>query len=432
MLKCVVNVEENLLMQDKNIRYLSENNFSTINNFVKSIDEETIIDSLKAEIINCINQSSCDLSLLSQFNAIVKEYGNIACQIIFQVIADLHLDRDAALNHWTQVNQHSRWLNEQVGRPLPLIAIICDYFSNQENNLINHPKLTTLEHFNSLVNHSTIDSLTGLFNRNCFHDTIIHMLALTQREGSELSLVFLDLDDFKNINDTYGHQVGDMVLQKFGTLLSSTIRKSDIALRYGGEEFVILMPNTNHEDALILSNRVRLNVKNTSFMENGTMVKISISGGLAVYPTHAKTVDELIYSADSALYRAKGAGKNNIKVFKNESRHYLRVPLVKCIRVKQINFDGATIQKAISQDICFGGVLFETTQHYHVHDAIQIAIDFNDDNPILIIGSVVRVKPIADNYFSVAVSFSFVDMEKLAKNKIAGIIKKHEQRNHLI
>jgi diguanylate cyclase (GGDEF)-like protein len=417
-------------MQDKNVQNIPDTNLPTKYDFVQDVNEETVIDSLKTDILHCINQSTCDLNLLTQLNALVKEYGNIACQMIFQVIADLHLDRGAAFNHWIQVNRHSLWLNNQVGRPIPLAASICDYFANQENKLINHPKITTIEHFDSLLNHSTIDSLTGLFNRNCFNDTLAHLLALTQREDSELSLVFFDLDDFKLVNDTYGHQIGDMVLRKFGKLLSNSIRKSDIALRYGGEEFVILMPNTNHKDALMLSNRIRLNVKSTPFIENGTNLHISISGGLAVYPTHAKTSDELIYSADSALYRAKGAGKNNIKVYKNESRHYLRVPLVKNITIKEINFDGATIQKAISQDICFGGVLFETSQHYHLSDSIQIAIDFNDNNPILIFGSVVRVKQITEGYFSIAVSFSFGDMEKLAKRKIARIIEKHEADNH--
>ena len=314
-------------MQDKNVQNIPDTNLPTKYDFIKNVNEETIIDSLKTDIQHCINQSTYDLNLLSQLNALVKEYGSIACQMIFQVIADLHLDRDTAFNHWIQVNRHSLWLNEQVGRPLPLVASICDYFANQEIKLIKHPKLTTFEHFDSLVNHSTIDRLTGLFNRNCFNDTLTHLLALTQREDAELSLVFLDLDDFKLVNDTYGHQMGDMVLHKFGKLLSSSIRKSDIALRYGGEEFVILMPNTNHKDALMLSNRIRLNVKNTQFIENGTDLHISVSGGLAVYPTHAKTTDELIYSADSALYRAKGAGKNNIKVFKNESRHYFACSL---------------------------------------------------------------------------------------------------------
>ncbi len=423
-------VEEYQFMQDKNLQYIPDDNLPTEYDFVKNVDEQIVIDSLKADIINCINKSTCDLKLLSQLNVIVREYGNIACQIIFKVLADLHLDRDVAFNHWVQVNRHSLWLNKQVGRPLALVATLCDYFSNQKHKLISKPKLTTLEHFDSLVNHSTIDRLTGLFNRNCFNDMLTHLLALTQREDTELSLVFLDLDDFKLVNDTYGHQMGDMVLHKFGGILSGSIRKSDIALRYGGEEFVILMPNTNQKDALMLSNRIRLKVKNMPFIQNDTKLHISISGGLAVYPTHAKTADELIYSADSALYRAKGAGKNNIKIFKNESRHYLRVPLVTNIKIKEINFDGATIQKAICQDICFGGILFETSQHYHVRDSIQIAIDFNDDNPILIFGSVVRVEQITDNYFSIALSFSFGDMEKLAKNKISEIIEKHEEGNH--
>lgn len=414
-------------MQDKNSQFLPDDNLTTEYDFVKNGYEETVITALKADVINCINQSSCELTLLTELNALVQEYGNIACQMIFTVMADLHLNRDEALTCWKDIVQHASWLNKHLGRPLPLVATMCDYFANQKHKIINKPKLTTHEHFNSLVNHSTIDPLTGLFNRNCLNDTLAHLLALTQREDSELSFVFLDLDDFKLINDSYGHQMGDSILHKFGKLISNSIRQSDIALRYGGEEFIVLMPNTERKDALMLSNRIRLKVKSTPFIEGEVKLNISVSGGLAVYPTHAKTADELIYSADSALYRAKGAGKDNIKVFTNENRHYLRVPLVKKIKVKGINFDGATIEEGTSYNISIGGVLFETSQHYLVGDAIQIVIELNGGNPILVFGSVVRVDPLANGYFAVAVSFSFGDMEKLAKNKIAVIIEKHEK-----
>jgi diguanylate cyclase (GGDEF)-like protein len=415
-------------MQDEHAQDSLNNNLFIDYDFEKNATD-SLIATLKVEVMECINQSTCNLTLLSELNAIVEEYSDVACQVIFQVIADLHLDLDQAMIYWINVTQHSLWLSEKVGRPLPLVATICDYLSHDKNKLIRKPKLTTLEHFDNLVNHSTIDRLTGLFNRNCFNDILSHLLALTQREDTELSLLFLDLDDFKLINDTYGHQIGDIVLNKLGKLLSSSIRQSDIALRYGGEEFVILMPNTDHKDALMLSNRIRQKVKNMLFVEDGIKFHISISGGLAVYPIHAKTADELIYSADSALYRAKGAGKNNIKIFKNENRHYTRVPLVKNIKVKAINFDGATIQEGTCQNICFGGLLFQTSQHYPIHDSIQIAIEFKDGNPILVFGSVVRVKPVVDNYFAIAVSFSFGDMEKLAKNKIAKIIEKNEYNN---
>ena len=422
-------------MQDKYVQYSPDDNSAFINYDLDLDLEKNVTDSLftsiKRNVMDCIDQSTCDLTLLSELNNIVKKYGHVACQVIFQVTADLHLNRDKAMVYWKQVSQHSSWLHEKVGRPLPLVATICDYLSNNISQLSHKPKLTTHEHFNSLVNHSTIDRLTGLFNRNCFNDILKHLLALTQREDSELSLVFLDLDDFKFVNDHFGHQRGDYVLNKFGQLLSSSIRQSDIALRYGGEEFVILMPNTGLKEAMILSNRIRLKVKSMPFIENGTNLHISISGGLAVYPTHAKTADELVYSADSALYQAKGSGKNNIKVFKNESRHYLRVPLVQNIKVKEINFDGATIQDAICHNICFGGVFFETSQHYHVRDSIQIAIKFNDENPTLMFGTVVRVEEVSDNYFTIAVSFSFGDMEKVAKSKIAGIIQKHDKNNDL-
>jgi diguanylate cyclase (GGDEF)-like protein len=418
-------------MQNINVQDAPDDNLSTEYDFVKNGVEKTVISSLKAEVINCLNKSSCDLKLLTELSVLTDEYGSIACQIIFKVMADLHLNRDEALTCWKELNQHALWLNKQVGRPLPLVATMCDYFSNQEINLIGNPKLTSHEHFDSLVNHSTIDRLTGLFNRNCLNDTLTHLLALTQREETELSFVFLDLDDFKLINDTYGHQIGDLVLHEFGKLISSSIRQSDIALRYGGEEFVILMPNTERKDALMLSNRIRLKVKNTPFIEDGIQLNITTSGGLAVFPTHAKTIDELIFSADSALYRAKGAGKDNIKVFKNENRHYLRVPLVQKIKVKEINFDGATIVEGNCQNICFGGVLFETSQPYFVGDAIQLSIELNGDVPTLIFGSVVRVEPIADHNFAIAVSFSFGDMEKLAKHKIARIVEKHEKGSRL-
>jgi diguanylate cyclase (GGDEF)-like protein len=417
-------------MQDKRVQDLPNDNwFNEFDFDFEKKDEDSLLFTLKKNVVNCIKQSTCSLKLLSELNDIVEEYRHVACQVIFQVMADLHLNRDEAMTCWQEVKLHALWLNKQVGRPLPLIAIICDYLSTHMSQLIRNPKLTSHEHFDSLVNHSTIDSLTGLFNRNCFNDTLTHLLALTQREDSELSLVFLDLDDFKFINDTYGHQVGDLVLHKFGKLLSNSIRQSDIALRYGGEEFVILMPNTGYKDALMLSNRIRSKVKEKVFLENGSKLHISISGGLAVYPTHAKTSDELIYSADSALYRAKGAGKNNIKVFKNENRHYLRVPLVKKIKVKEINFDGATIQEATSQNISFGGVSFETSQHYCVNNSIQIAIKFNGENPTLMFGTVVRVDEISEKSFTIAVSFSFGDIEKMAKRKIAKIIAQHEKSN---
>jgi diguanylate cyclase (GGDEF)-like protein len=393
-----------------------------------NVNEMELIAALKDDIMQRINQSTCDLKLLNELNTIVEEFGHVACQIIFQVMADLHLNRDDTLEYWINVHQYGLWLNEQVGHPLPLVATMCDYFSQTKHKLIINPKLTTYQHFDTLVNHSTIDRLTGLFNRNCLNDTLNHLLALTQREGTELTFALLDLDDFKLVNDNYGHQMGDVVLRQFGKLLSSSIRQSDIALRYGGEEFIILMPNTNFKDALILINRIRLKVTSTLFSKDGINLKVSISGGLAVYPTHAKTANELIYSADRALYSAKGAGKNNIKVFKNENRQFLRVPLLTKIKVKAINFDGATIEEGDCQNIGLGGVLFETTQLYFFGDAIQLNIEEEAGDFIVILGLVVRVESLADDRFAIAVSFPCDDMEKLAKTKIAGIIEQHEKR----
>ena len=412
-------------METKEVRDLRRN-FSPIeHNLVKTIDEGEVITSLKLAVLVCMKKPKWNLKVFDKLNSLVKKHGSTACQIIFQEVADLHFTQIEASTYWSKIYKHSLWLNKKLGRPIPLVAAICDYFSRHKKKFINTPKLTTHDRYENLINHSTIDHLTGLFNRNCFSDTLSHLLALTQREGNELSLVFFDLDDFKKINDTYGHQVGDFVLRALGQLILHSIRQSDIALRYGGEEFVVLMPNTDSNDALKLSNRIRKNLTKKPLVEDGVKIDITISGGVAVYPLHAKTADELIYFADSALYRAKGAGKNNVKVFKNENRHCFRVPFLKKLKVKEMNFDGASVLEGTCRDICFGGILFENSQSFAPNTYIQLNIELNTGDPTLLFGTVVRVTSISDGRYAIAVSFSFGDMERMAKAEISRLIEEY-------
>jgi diguanylate cyclase (GGDEF)-like protein len=151
------------------------------------------------------------------------------------------------------------------------------------------------------------DGLTGLYNRRYLHQELERELARSRRYGHPLSLIICDLDNFKMYNDRYGHLAGDDLLRELGDLMKSYIRKSDTAFRYGGEEFAVILPHTDQQSAIILSERLReaINSRNFLIREKLQIGHITISIGVASCPEDAIDVDNLINTADMALYEAK-------------------------------------------------------------------------------------------------------------------------------
>ncbi len=159
---------------------------------------------------------------------------------------------------------------------------------------------------------SITDSLTGLFNRRYFEERLKMEINRAERYKRFLCLIMLDIDNFKKYNDTHGHLKGDVVLKKVAQILRNNSRKVDIISRYGGEEFVIVLPETNMAEAKEVAEKIRRAVKE-SFLEEVSFKEISISGGIASFQ-HKLSMDELIKRADDSLYRAKREGKNKICV----------------------------------------------------------------------------------------------------------------------
>ncbi len=154
-----------------------------------------------------------------------------------------------------------------------------------------------------------LDALTGLLNRRALMEAAASRLALAQRFGRPLALVMFDIDDFKAVNDTHGHQAGDAVLQGVAALLHQQMRSHDIAARFGGEEFLLLLPETEKSAARRLAERLRLRIAEHEWSEWDGL-RITASFGVASYGPDAKDWDALLGAADKALYRAKGEGKN--------------------------------------------------------------------------------------------------------------------------
>jgi diguanylate cyclase (GGDEF)-like protein len=157
---------------------------------------------------------------------------------------------------------------------------------------------------------STIDPLTGLFNRTFFFAAIDREIARSARSGRGFCLLMMDLDELKSINDRYGHFEGDRVLRGVGEVIRDGVRRIDIAARYGGDEFVALLPETDPTGAYVLAEKIRLGVADLSF--SGSEARTTLSVGVVAYPQDGQTPDELMIAADRAMYASKRLGKNRV------------------------------------------------------------------------------------------------------------------------
>lgn len=152
------------------------------------------------------------------------------------------------------------------------------------------------------------DGLTQMYNHSYIHERLAKEISNTKRHNLDLSLIMIDLDNFKLVNDTYGHKLGDQVLKKVSTSIKDIIREEDIAGRYGGEEFIIILPNTSHSSAFKVAEKIRKTVKSIQWSQE--KLKVTISGG--VYAYNSEDVNELIEKTDVLLYKAKNGGKDKI------------------------------------------------------------------------------------------------------------------------
>jgi diguanylate cyclase (GGDEF)-like protein len=159
------------------------------------------------------------------------------------------------------------------------------------------------------------DSLTGLLTSRAYHERLESEFRKAQAARKSLSLLIIDLDNFKRINDSYGHPAGDELLRRVGALLRQQARRNDVCCRYGGDEFIVVMPETIKSEAAVVADRIRKSMEDLAFSFNGATVKATVSIGAASYPQDVTNKQSLIKAADDALYAAKDDGRNALRVF---------------------------------------------------------------------------------------------------------------------
>jgi diguanylate cyclase (GGDEF)-like protein len=204
------------------------------------------------------------------------------------IIGYMYLDTDSIINNFTQESIH-----------------FCKLLSKMAYILVDNYNLKIV---------STVDKLTKLYTRKYFETALQNEIDYCEREGSEFSVIMLDIDKFKTVNDRFGHQRGDEILQGVSGTILNSIRKGDIAARYGGEEVIILLPNTGIEEGFNVAEKLRKKIENAKLL--GLHNPLTISLGVSTYPHHSTWAKDLIEKADQALYYAKEHGRNSSCLYK--------------------------------------------------------------------------------------------------------------------
>jgi diguanylate cyclase (GGDEF)-like protein len=200
-----------------------------------------------------------------------------------------------------------RMLAIQQAMALNLLHVLAHRI--RENNVV---LLGSLELQRQYRNKAETDALTGLHNRAWFEEVFPKQLELCERTGQHASLLMVDIDHFKKVNDQYGHSYGDEVLRHMGSLLRRNLRSTDLCARYGGEEIIVLMPGTEMLQGQLTADRLRESIANTPLrLPDGRELTVQVSGGIAQWQP-GTALHDLIRSADQALYKAKDGGRNQI------------------------------------------------------------------------------------------------------------------------
>lgn len=249
------------------------------------------------------------------FKAHKMATGNIKAAMCIPIIMDAKIDLINGYKRDTDVYHY----NDNI---LGYIYIESERILNNINKEILQDCITiskilgiTIEKYNTKIS-STIDKLTGTITRKQLEKLIQYEIDRSNENNFTFSLLMFDIDKFKDINDTFGHRTGDKVLSKLCEIVMSNIRNTDVIGRYGGEEFIVILPETDIEGAELVAEKVRKKIESSKIL--GDKREVTISLGISNYPNHTVSYEELIEKADQALYAAKNSGRNAYKVW-NES-----------------------------------------------------------------------------------------------------------------
>ncbi len=280
--------------------------------------------------------------LVEDLQKMERREGPIVYVELLYLLCHIRFEPAEAREHWEEVILHRKELQSAVGYPVDLAVALVSYFVHVSGKLRN-PKVIELKLFEETRASAYKDELTGLHNFRFFQECLGWEVKRCERSGGEFSIALGDLDNFKDYNDRFGHEVGNEALQAVGRALKSAGRDQDVAVRYGGEEFVLLMPETSKEDAGRVADRVCSTIAELEVSSSHPNRGVTMSLGVASYPGDALDPEALIRCADRAMYVAKAKGKNQAQIYGANRRALRRVHVAVQGEIRVLEAEGLPI-----------------------------------------------------------------------------------------
>ncbi|MBC8198464.1 MAG: diguanylate cyclase [Desulfobacteraceae bacterium] len=327
-----------------------------------------LIESLKEDHLNpTINQV--------EWKELEKSFGHKIYPEILRLLTQMEFEPEEARMHWHNVLAHRKNLKKTLGRDAGFRVALCDYFINI------HPKLKNLifvdvDLFLQKERAALIDELTGLYNRRFFNRVLKREIEHARRYDQLFSLLMLDIDNFKEYNDIHGHQAGDKALNEFAQILKQNARLIDHTIRYGGEEFAIILPRADIKQARLCAERHLRAVETHTFsgQERLPLGNFTVTIGVATYPINAQDGLELIQKADEALYIGKQKGRNRVVISSDERRRKFRYPLHVEMLFRLRDSAEKSFDRGTTRNISQTGMLCQTDEPVEAGRMLEIVL----------------------------------------------------------
>ncbi len=337
--------------------------------------------------------------ILKRLDQIRTQSGLQAYAALLLILTHLPFEESEARRHWEDILKHRRGLTEAFQRQVGLRVAALDYFVNINRQLTN-PRIIDLSLTERQEGTSPQDVLTGLWNARHFLTALQKESRRAKRYGLDLCVLYLDIDDFRQTNDRHGDLVGDILLREVAILLKNRIRDIDMAARLAGEEFGLILPETERMGAFLVAERIRKEVERHFLRRDidGRPIAMTVTAGIAKYPEDAATADRLVQRAEEAMHQAKARGGNTVGVYYRERRTFIRFDMSRRpvkIRIAPAGEPGPgdLAESSEPRNISKSGLLFESDHAYAIGDELMIVCqDGRDGARVTLRARVVRIE----------------------------------------
>jgi diguanylate cyclase (GGDEF)-like protein len=291
-----------------------------------------------------------------EWSEIAKGLGDGIYREILLLLTQTEFEPETARQYWFEILEHRDNLKNALGRDPGIQVAVCDYFTNIRA-MLKDLVMVDVHAMLQKERSALVDELTGLFNRRYFNKILHREIETARRFEQNVSLLFLDVDRFKDYNDAFGHPAGDRALVELADVLQTTARAIDHITRYGGEEFVIVLPRTGKDQAMAAAERYRSAIEKHYFPgeEKLPSGRLTVTIGAAAYPDDGCDGLELLTLADAALLKGKRR-RNTIVAGRREKRSHPRYPLMRDMALRVLSEADESLYLGHSRDISLGGL----------------------------------------------------------------------------